>query len=73
MSAVLLNDVDKKLSDLTIEELINLEEKIVKLVKKKIKNQRTEDWQKDFLEISTWSHLDNTSQVKVDRWKIETF
>ncbi|GAB6888523.1 hypothetical protein JCM13304A_20220 [Desulfothermus okinawensis JCM 13304] len=70
---LLNNDVEKKLSDLTIEELLDLEEKIMKIMKKKIKDQKSEDWRKDFLEISMWSHLDDTSEVKVDKWKIETF
>ena len=73
MGAFSLNDVEKDLSHLTIEELIDLEEKIMKIVKKKVKNQKNEDWKRDFLEISVWNHLDDASEVKVDRWKIETF
>ncbi len=73
MTVFSLNDVEKDLSHLTIEELLDLEEKIMKVVKKKVKNQKKEDWKKDFLEISAWNHLDDASEVKVDRWRIETF
>ena len=73
MTVFSLNDVEKDLSHLTIEELLDLEEKIMKVVKKKVKNQKKEDWEKDFLEISAWNHLDDASEVKVDRWRIETF
>jgi hypothetical protein len=39
-----LNNIEQKLSKLTIEELLELEEKIMKIRKK------SEDWKKDFLE-----------------------
>ncbi len=73
MTVFSLNDVEKNLSHLTIEELLDLEEKIMKILKKKVKNQKKDDWKRDFLEISTWNHLNDTSEVKVDRWRIETF
>ena len=73
MAELLLHEVEKNLSDLTIEELLDLEEKIMRIMRKKIKYQEAKDWQKDFLEISTWSHLDNIKEVKVDKWKIDTF
>ena len=73
MAVFSLNEIEKDLSHLTIEELLELEEKIMKVVKEKIKNQKKEDWKKDFLEISVWKHLNDTSEVKIDKWKIETF
>ncbi len=73
MTVFSLNDIEKNLSHLTIEELLDLEEKIMKILKKKVKNQKKDDWKRDFLEISTWNHLNDTSEVKVDRWRIETF
>ncbi len=68
-----LNDIEKKLSRLSIEELLELEEKIMKIIKKKIKEQKSEDWKKDFLSISVWDHLENKFEIKIDKWKIETF
>ncbi len=73
MAAVSLRDVEKELSCLSMEELINLEEKILKVLRRKIKDQKKQDWKKDFLEISTWDHLNNGSDVKLDKWTIETF
>ena len=73
MGVLSLNNVEKDLSHLTVEELLELEEKIMKVVKKKVKNQKNEDWERDFLEISVWNHLDDGAEVKVDKWEIETF
>ena len=41
-----LNNIEQKLSMLTIEELLELEEKIMKIRKK------SGDWKKDFLNIA---------------------
>ena len=73
MGVLSLNNVEKDLSHLTVEELLELEEKIMKVVKKKVRNQKNEDWERDFLEISVWNHLDDVAEVKVDKWEIETF
>ncbi len=73
MGVLSLNNIEKDLSHLTVEELLELEEKIMKIVKKKVKNQKNEDWERDFLEISVWNHLDDVAEVKVDKWEIETF
>ena len=73
MRVLSLNNIEKDLSHLTVEELLELEEKIMKVVKKKVKNQKNEDWERDFLEISVWNHLDDVAEVKVDKWEIETF
>jgi len=73
MLGLFLNNIEQRLSNLTIEELLELEEKIVKILKKKIKEKRSEDWKKDFLSISVWDHLENEVEVKIDKWKIETF
>ena len=73
MFGLSLNNIEQRLSNLTIEELLELEEKIVKILKKKIKEKRSEDWKKDFLSISVWDHLENTFEVRIDKWKIETF
>ncbi len=43
-----LNDIEQKLSRLTIEELLDLEEKIMRTIRKKIREKRSEDWRKDF-------------------------
>ncbi len=56
-----------------IEELLDFEEKIMKVMRKKVKTHKKEDWKKDFFEISVWNHLDDTTEVKVDKWNIETF
>ncbi len=69
----ILNNIEEKLSGLTIEELLELEEKIVKTIKKKLKEKKSEDWKKDFLSISVWNHLENRFEIKIDKWKIETF
>jgi len=68
-----LNNIEEKLTRITIEELLELEEKIMKIIKKKIKEKKSEDWKKDFLSISVWDHLGNELEVKIDKWKIETF
>ncbi len=73
MAVFSLNDVEKNLSHLSIEELLDLEEKIMKILKKKVRKRKKEDWKKDFLEISVWSHLDEAPVIKVDKWEIETF
>ena len=70
---MLFNNMEEKLSSLAIEELLDLEEKIMKVMKKKIIEEKHEDWRKDFLDISVWTHLDDRSEVRVDKWKIETF
>ena len=68
-----LNNIEQKLSRLTIEELLELEEKIIRIIRKKIKEKKAGDWKKDFLNISVWDHLENEFEVRVDKWKIETF
>ncbi|WP_038056413.1 hypothetical protein [Thermodesulfobacterium hydrogeniphilum] len=72
MLGLSLNNIEQRLSNLTIEELLELEEKIVKILKKKIKEKRSEDWKKDFLSISVWDHLENEVEVRIDKLKIET-
>jgi len=66
-------NIKQKLVDFSIDELIELEEAILKVLKRKIKRKNAADWKKDFLKISEWTHLNDANQVKVDRWKIETF
>ena len=73
MLGLSLDNIEEKLSGLSIEELLELEEKIMKTIKKKIKEQKSEDWKKDFLSISVWDHLENKFEVRIDKWKIETF
>ncbi len=73
MKLVSLNNIEEKLPYLSIEELIALEEKIMKAIREKTKNKKDDNWKKDFLEISTWDHLQNTSGGKIDKWTIETF
>ncbi len=65
--------IEKELLNLSIEQLLEIEEIILKLIKQKLKNQTNDDWKKDFLEVSEWSHLNENGQVKVDKWTIETF
>jgi len=73
MPDLILNDIEKKLSNLDIEKLLELEEIIVKLIKKKLKESKSdEDWKKDFLSISMWDHLTGEGIPKVNKWKIET-
>ena len=73
MLGLSLDNIEEKLSGLSIEELLELEEKIMKTIKKKIKEQKSEDWKKDFLSISVWDHLENKFEVRIDKWKIEIF
>lgn len=73
MVEILFIEIEEKLSSMTIEELLDLEEKIMKIMKKKIKEEKSEDWRKDFLDISAWTHLNDRSEVRVDKWQIETF
>ncbi len=47
-----LNNIEEKLSELTIEELLEFEEKILKIIKKKIKEKNLKIGKKDFLSIS---------------------
>ena len=71
MTKALSTNIEEKLSDMNIEELLNLEKKIMKIMKKKLKEEKSGDWRKDFLNISVWNHLNH--EIKVDKWKIETF
>ena len=74
MLDLILNDIEKKLSNLNIEELLELEEIIVKLIKKKLKQKESksnEDWKKDFLSISIWDHLTSEGMPKINKWKIK--
>lgn len=57
MAVLSSKEIEKELLDLSLEELFDLEEKIMQAVKKKLLNQTNEEWKKDFLEISTWTHL----------------
>jgi len=65
--------IEKELLKLSLEELLEVEEIIMKIVKQKIRTQKRDEWKKDFLEISEWSHLKDKNEVKVDKWTIETF
>ncbi len=65
--------IEKELLKLSLEELLEVEEIIMKIVKQKIRTQKRDEWKKDFLEISEWSHLKDKNKVKVDKWTIETF
>ncbi len=56
-----------------IIETLDIKNNIIKVAKKKVRNQKKEDWKRDFLEISAWTHLDDSSKVKLDKWSIETF
>ena len=65
--------IEKELLKLSLEELLEVEEIIMKIVKQKIRTQKRDEWKKDFLEISEWSHLKDKNEVKVDKWTIKTF
>ena len=65
--------IEKELLKLSLEELLEVEEIIMKIVRQKIRTQKRDEWKKDFLEISEWSHLKDKNEVKVDKWTIETF
>ncbi len=64
--------IRKNLDKLSVDELLKLEEAILDVLKKKIKETEKGNWKEDFLKVSEWSHLDDENQVKVDGWKIET-
>jgi siroheme synthase (precorrin-2 oxidase/ferrochelatase) len=73
MTQIILNDVEQKLSKMTVDELTELERKIKKIMTKKDKRKKANEWEKDFLSISTWKHLDNSSEVHISNWKIKTY
>ncbi len=60
-------DLRQFFEKLSINELLELEEFILHVIRKKIKSENGEqsgskeqgDWRKDFLSISVWSHLDD--------------
>ena len=73
MSKILIKEIEKELSNLSVEELLDLEKTIVEVMKKKIKERKVNDWRGDFLKISTWTHLEQDGEVKVDKWRIEKY
>ena len=64
--------IEKELLDLPVEELLEVEQIIMKIVRQKIRALKRDEWKKDFLEISEWTHLKD-NEVKVDKWTIERF
>ncbi len=68
MPELSLNNIEEELSKLTIEELLELEEKIIRAIKQKTKAKKLEDWRDDFLSISAWEHLkDDEPRVKINK------
>ena len=47
--------------------VLDLEEKIMRTIRNKIREKRSEDWRKDFLSISVWDHLENGLEVRIDK------
>ncbi len=72
MAEILRKDreFEKTLSEMSIEQLLELEEIIMKVVKRKIKGKK-DNWRNDFAKVSAWTHLKGNTEVKVDKWKIE--
>ena len=64
--------IEKELLNLPVEELLEVEQIIMKIVRQKIRAQKRDEWKKDFLEISEWTHFKD-NEVKVDKWTIEKF
>ncbi len=66
-------DFIKQLADLSFDELMALEDAIASVLRKKRADTGMGDWQKDFLSISTWTHLDESTLPEIGPWPIETF
>ncbi len=66
-------EFEKTLSEMSMEQLLELEEIIMRVMKRKLKSRKIDNWRNDFLKISTWSHLKGDKEVKVDKWEIEKF
>ena len=56
-SEYVLSDIKEKLYDISFNELLDLEEAIVAVLRDKIKDKQFGSWQEAFLSISTWKHL----------------
>ncbi len=67
-------EIEEILTQLPLEELLQIQRILVRVVEGKLKEKGKEaGWKEDFLHISQWSHLDDEPPVKVNAWKIETF
>ncbi len=66
-------EFEKTLSEMSMEQLLELEEVIMKVMKRKLKSKKIDNWRNDFAKISTWTHLKGDAEVKVDKWEIEKF
>ncbi len=73
MAKPVLTNLEEELSKLSIEELLELENIILRTIKAKSSEPESDQWKKDFLKISTWRHLNKNSEIRVDKWKIETY
>jgi len=66
-------NLKKQLAKLSVDELLALEDAIASLLQGKRTKETGANWQEDFLSISTWTHLDESTLPKLDKWTIETF
>ncbi|HHO56305.1 MAG TPA: hypothetical protein ENK21_07930 [Trueperaceae bacterium] len=72
-SGLIQNNIKENLHNFSVDELLDLEEAIVAVLKDKIKNKQFDSWQEAFLSVSEWKHLKDDEQIRVDGWNIETF
>jgi len=67
------SEIKEKLYDFSVNELLDLEEAIVAVLKDKMKTKQFDSWQEAFLSVSEWTHMTDNEQIRVDGWNIETF
>jgi len=72
-TAYLKREIEKICKDLTLNELLEVEEIVLQILKEKMKANKESDWKNDFLEISTWSHIDKNGEIKISSWEINAF
>jgi len=64
-SGYLHSDIKQKLHSFSIDELLDLEEAIVAVLKDKTKTKQFDSWQEAFLSVSEWKHLKYATQSKL--------
>ena len=67
-------ELTKGLEKLSVGQLLDLEETIIEILRRKAGRTRGRDWRSELRAISEWSHLSPTrSVVRTLNWKIETY
>jgi len=73
MDKISIVNIEETFDNLSIEELLELEEKLIKIIKKRIKQNQTDNWKEAFSNISVWDHLEDDKLPEINRWNIEEF